>query len=127
MKLTATGDSAYAIFSQKNLCGGPSPYLIKYRLRKDTTSAIELNRLHVGIANAFVISGSYIYMAGEQGIIMVNADGSTPTRAGDVNDGSYSDIVANGKLLFLHGNQEIVCYSIAASPVSPRLTSKLAY
>lgn len=127
LKLIAGGEAAYGISSGRYLCTNINPYIIKYRLRKDTTAAVEINRLQIGVANAFAMSGSYIYVAGDAGIVMVNIAGTTMERTGDVNDGNYSDIVTSGDLLFLHGNKEIVCYSIATSPASPRLTSKLAY
>lgn len=126
-KLIATGDAAYAISSGKYLCGGISPYIIKYSIRKDASLVVELNRLQIGEVNAFTMAGNYIYSVGETGMVIVNVAGATMERAGDVNEGRFSDIAANGNFLFLLGNREIVCYSIAASPISPRLISKLAY
>ena len=127
MKLTTVGHIGYSIVSKKYGCNSSYPYLTQHDLRKDTTSIIELNRLDVGVSNAFVVSGNYIYVAGETGMVIVDAAGPALQRVGDVNDGPYSDIVINGNLLFLHGKQEVVCHSIAASPRSPRLISKLAY
>ncbi|MCF6402681.1 hypothetical protein L3C95_10975 [Chitinophaga filiformis] len=127
LKLTATGDIAYAISSRKRFCGATSLYLIKSRLKKDTTASIELNRLQVGETNAFVIAGSYMYLAAEQGMVTINIAGATLERVGEVTDVAYSDIVNSGNLLFVLGKREIICYSIAASPVSPGLISKLPY
>jgi hypothetical protein len=127
MKLIGNGDDAYAISSGKYPCGGFSPYMIKYKLRKDTISAVEVNRLQIGEVSAFAMSGNYIYTAGETGMVVVNIAASTMERVGDVTDGSFSDIVVKGNLLFLHGREKIVCYSVATSPVSPILISKLAY
>lgn len=127
LKVTAKGDTAYTIASQKNLCGGPSSNMLQLKLRKDSTGVVEISRLQVGMANAFVIAGSYIYVATEQGMAIVNIAGATLESAGDLFIGNYSDIVAKGSLLFLQNNQEIACYSIAASPVAPMLISKLPY
>ncbi|SHM82644.1 hypothetical protein [Chitinophaga sp. CF418] len=126
VKVRAKGDTVYTISNQKSYCG-PSPYLIKYRLRKDTTAAIEIDRLRVDMANAFVIAGSYIYIATEQGMVMVNIAGAALERAGDMTDDAYSSIVTNGNLLFVRSKQQIICYSIVTSPASPSLISKLPY
>jgi hypothetical protein len=125
LKLTATGNTAYAISSRKNVCNLSSS-LFKFKLRKDTTGALELNRLQVGPANAFVIAGNYIYVAGDD-LTIVNIAGAAPAIAGELFIGSYSDIVNNGDLLFLHDDKQISCYSIAASPVMPTLISQLSY
>jgi hypothetical protein len=127
LKVTGIGKTAYAISSQKNLCGGPSSNLIKFRVRADTTGVVELNRLQIGMANAFVIAGNYIYVAEDEGMAIVNIAGATLENAGGLFSGNYSDIVNNGDLLFLHDNKQIVCYSIATSPVSPTLISQLSY
>jgi len=127
LKVRARGDTAYAIASRKNLCGGASSTLIKFRLKKDSTGAVELGRLQVGVANAFVIAGSYIYVATSGGMSVVNIAGGKFDNAGDQFIGDYSDIVNNGNLLFLRDGKQIACYSIAASPVSPTLLSQLHY
>lgn len=125
LKLTATGNTAYAISSRKNVCKFSSS-LFKFKLRKDTTGVIELNRLEVGMANAFLIVGKYMYIAGE-GMTIVDIAGAAPAIAGQLFIGNYSDIVNNGNFLLLHDDKQISCYSIAASPVSPTLISQLPY
>ncbi|PSL30748.1 hypothetical protein [Chitinophaga ginsengisoli] len=127
LKIRAKGDTAYAIFSRRNLCGSPSSTLIKFRLKKDSTSAAELGRLQVGTANAFVIAGSYIYVAASESMSVVNITGGKFENAGDQFIGGYSDIVNNGNLLFLRDSKQIACYSIATSPASPKLLSQLLY
>lgn len=127
MKLTTVGHIGYSITGNKYGCNTSYPYLVKYDLKKDTNAVVESGSLDVGKSNAFAISGNYIYIAGETGLVIVNTAGPSLEKAGTVNDDTYSDIVVNGNLLFLTGKQHVVAYSIAASPVSPRLVSKLAY
>lgn len=128
-KFFSVGDTvAYALPNGSYRCGNPGwSYITQYELRKDTNAIIKSGELEVGIGNALVQSGQYIYIASEAGLVIVNVAGPSPVKAGALNDGRYADIVINGNLLFLQGRQQVVCYSIAASPVSPMLISKLPY
>jgi hypothetical protein len=127
MRYIGVGDTAaYGISNGSAQCY-PGTSLVQYAVRKDTNAIIRSGELEVGMANALVLSGKYIYIAADEGLGIVDIAGPTPVKAGHLNDGRYGDIAINGDLLFLHGRQQIVCYSIAASPISPVLISKLPY
>ncbi|WP_110055281.1 hypothetical protein [Chitinophaga sp. S165] len=125
-KYFSVGDTiAYAIPNRYNCNQGT--YLTQYELRRDTNAIIRSGELEVGITGGLVQSGQYLYLASDIGLVTVNIAGPTPVKVGQLNDGRYQDIVVNGNLLFLHGREQVVCYSIATSPVSPTLISKLPY
>lgn len=127
-KYFSVGDTvAFAIPNLRYQCNPGRPYITQYALRKDTNAIVETGELEVGMASDLVHSGQYLYIASDAGLVIANIAGPTPVKAGSLNDGRYSDIAINGNLLFLHGRQQVVCYSIATAPISPTLISKLPY
>ncbi len=126
-KYFSVGDTAAYAIPNRYQCNTMGPYLTQYELRRDTNAIIKSGELEVGMAGNLVQAGQYLYIASDVGLVTVNIAGPTPVKAGQLNDGRYQDIAINGDLLFLHGREQVVCYSIATSPVSPALISKLPY